>query len=122
MLWFFAAILAAVLIYVFVLRAKVKAIFPSFFAWLEPIEATLWAKSRTVLAARLTWLGGLIAGIANLTAGVDWSTLLGQLVSYLPASIQPTASALIVPLAVTCLGGLFDWLRHVTSEPLAAKE
>ena len=111
-----------VLLYAFVLRRFVKSWFPSFFAWLEPIEAKLWAKSRTILLARLTWLGGLVAGAANMTAGVDWTSVLSQLVSHLPAGAQPYASSLIVPLAISVIGGLFEWLRRITAPLAPAKE
>lgn len=115
-------IVCLVLCYAFVLRKYVKGYFPSFFAWIEPIEANLWAKSRTILLARLTWLGGLVAGVANMTAGVDWTAVLSQLVSHLPAGVQPYATSLIVPLCISILGGLFEWLRRVTAPLAPAKE
>ncbi len=103
------------MLYMFVLRPKLKSWFPGFYAWLDPMVAALWAKSRTLLMARLTWVGGLVSGASAVTGGVDWTAVAHKLVAFLPAQYQDLGEALLIPVAIATLGGIFEWLRHVTA-------
>lgn len=113
-----AMVLAAVvLLYVFVLRARLAAM-PAFAPWferLDAIERRLWRSSRTILVSRLYWLAGLAIALHDLAvpilvqSGFDWQ------------SFVPPEYAKFSGLALVATGMLFEQLRKVTAEPVAPK-
>ncbi len=111
-----AVLVAVVVVYVFVVRPYIREIpwCDPFFDWIEPIEAALWAKSKTVFAARLVTGAGLLLSIHDFVLPV---LLAVDLQPFVPSRYQP-----LYPVALAAIGPIFEWLRRVTSEPLAAKE
>jgi hypothetical protein len=113
------AIAAAVaVVYAFWLRSWLKqhAALKRLYASIEPIEAKLWARSRTILSARLYWIAGALIGLHDfvapmlLSSGLDWQ-------SFVPPEYQR-----FYPLVLIGTGLLFEWLRRLTSAPLHEKE
>ncbi len=110
------AVASIVLAYVFVIRPSVRDVssFQPFFDWIEPWEARLWAKSRTVLIARLTMLAGFFLTAHDLVVPM---VAAGGFDPFLPPEWLR-----FMPLAIMVLGAINEWLRRVTIEPLSAKE
>jgi hypothetical protein len=114
----FAILAAVAVIYAFWLRdwLKQQPALKPYYDWLEPIETKLWARSRTILSARLYWIAGALIGLHDfaapflLSGGVEWQ-------SFVPPEYQR-----FYPLVMVGTGLLFEWLRRVTSEPLDNKE
>lgn len=114
----FAIMAAVAVIYAFWIRRWLKQhpVFKPYYDWVEPIEAKLWVKSRTVLSARLYWVAGTLIGLHDfvvpiiLSSGLDWQ-------SFVPPEYQR-----FYPLVMIGTGLLFEWLRRVTGEPLSEKE
>lgn len=123
--WIFSLV-ALVALYVFVIRPRIghveslKTRFDSIGQW----ERFLWSKSRTVLAARLTAISGIIgAGLELFSgSGIDWRASAMAVVRFLPAQYQDLVVNLFVPVGLLLLGAIFEWLRRVTVEPLEDKE
>ena len=113
------AILAAIAIaYAFWLRGWLKRhpAFKPYYDWIEPIEAKLWAKSRTILSARLYWVAGTLIGLHDFVAPILLSSGL-ELHAFVPPEYQR-----LYPLVMIATGLLFEGLRRATSESLDAKE
>lgn len=114
----FAFLAALAVIYAFWLRGSVKQhpTFKPYYDWIEPIEANLWAKSRTILSARLYWIAGALLGLHDfiapilLSSGAEWQ------------SIIPPEYQRFYPLVMIGTGLLFEGLRRITREPLGEKE
>lgn len=121
MYWLLGIILFVVL-WAFVLRPFVRdlPIFDPLFDWLEPIERKLWAKSRTILAARLAWVPAALLSIHDTIAAwaLDWTPILSRLVKQIPEDMQGLAMAAVIGV----IGLVFERLRRITSEPLSDKE
>lgn len=84
--------------------------------WLA-IEDNLWAKSRTILGARLYWVGGVIVGLHDLAgaAGIDVTPITSQLSEFIP----PAYRGLALSLGLAMTGVLFEYLRRRTTVPVA---
>lgn len=114
----FAIMAAVAVIYAFWLRGWLKQhpALKRLYDSIEPIEAKLWARSRTILSARLYWIAGTLIGLHDfaapilLSSGLDWQ-------SFVPPEYQR-----FYPIVMIGTGLLFEWLRRVTSEPLDEKE
>jgi hypothetical protein len=114
----FAVPAAVAVIYAFWLRGWLKQhpTFKPYCDWIEAIAATLWARSRTILSARLYWIAGTLIGLHDfvapilLSSGLEWQ-------AFIPPEYQR-----LYPLMLIATGLLFEGLRHVTREPLEAKE
>lgn len=82
-----------------------------FYDWVEPLERTLWQKSRTILLARLVTILSLVVGVHDavipLLTAVDWTP-------FVPEQYQR-----FVPLLGAAIGPAFEWLRRITA-PLPA--
>ena len=104
--------MGVVLIYVFGIKPLIRnhPRFKPFYDWLEPIEVSLWNKSRTLLLARLYSLAGfLITAQAVLdSSGVDWLSLFPI----------PEGYARYVGPAVWVTGLLFARMRKMTTSSL----
>lgn len=117
-------ILAVLAAYVFVVRPRIRNA-PAFAPWFDVVEkweARLWKKSRTIFATRLTWLSGIIAGLATAFGAVDWHSVAMSLVKFMPTEYQELAVQLMIPIGLAVLGAIFGKLRAVTTEPLDDKE
>ncbi len=79
----------------------------------------LWDKSRSILASRLYWLGGAILAIHEVLAnsGVDLTPVTDQLTAFIPERWRGLAMA----VWLVSTGLLFEWLRHITTQPLSEK-
>ncbi len=120
-MWTLALALIAVgLLYFFVVRPVLRAApsWTAFYRQAEDVEHSLWARFtgiliglRTVIAARLVTLCGLIVGIHDFilpyVAGVDW------------APFTARVPAWSVPLLIVATGALFEWLRRLTTGSVA---
>lgn len=121
-LYVVAALVTLVVAYVFILRPILRdlPLLDPLFDRIESFELMLWAKSRTVLVARLAWVPSVLLLLHD-TAGawaLDLTPLLVRLTAGLPDDLRP-----LLLTAVTGLYGLVvEWLRRVTIEPLAEKE
>ena len=73
--------------------------------------------SRTILAARIVWLAGAVTMLEStfVAAGLDWTPLLMRLYATVPADLRPLA----ISATVTAAGAGFEYLRRITTGPLA---
>lgn len=117
-----AILIAAIVLYVFVVRPCIREMpwCDPFFDWIEPIEAALWAKSKTVLVARLAWVPSAILLLHDTVAAsaFDATPILSRLFHSIPDDIRPLA----ITAAVGVYGAVVEWLRRRTVEPIDAKE
>lgn len=109
-------IVALVVLYVWGLRSRLREHpwFDPFYDWIEPIERVLWAKSRTLLIARLYSLVGFLISIQALLqeSGVDWIGLIpipGEYAKWIGPTVWVT-------------GLLFGHLRKITAVPLEERK
>lgn len=75
---------------------------------------------KTILVARLVWVGGLSVAahdmVAPLLAGADWQPVIPVLLARLPDEWR----GIVITLAFAALGAVFEWLRRVTTGPVAS--
>lgn len=114
----FACLAALAIFYAFWLRGWLKQhpAFRAYFDWAESIARKLWAKSRTVLSARLYWIAGIVLGVHDFIAPILFSSGL-EWQSFIPPEYQR-----FYPLVLIATGFLFEGLRRITRESLDAKE
>lgn len=87
-----------------------------FFAVVEPVEILLFKKSETILVARtLSGLGVMLTGLQQLN-GIDVTPIL----PFMPEKYQPFVLFAVnsLPMLLTGLGALVEWLRNRTTKPL----
>lgn len=84
-----------------------------FFAWIEPIERGLWAKSETILWARFLQVTGLVTTVLGIFGTIDW-TVITPLVPDTYQKFMP-----LIPLILNLIGTVTEKLRRDTTEPLA---
>ena len=111
-----AVIIALTAIYVLWLRPIFRdhPWFDPIYDWLEPIEARLWGKSRTIFVARALALAGYLITIND---------LLMPLVMVLPLDkMLPEPYGDAVGPVLMVVGHVFTALRKVTDTPLGEKE
>lgn len=123
MTWYIIVTLVALVVaYAFILRPILREHpwFDPIYDWLEPVEARLWAKSRTILVARLAWVPTALLLLHDTVGAwaLDASPILSRLLGGIPDDIRPQVIAALVGL----YGMAVEWLRRVTTEPLAGKE
>jgi hypothetical protein len=106
--------------YIFFGRPFLRERYPKMWSYIDPVEDWLVDRSRTLIVARLYWIGGIVIAIHDTLAsyGMDWTPLVNEVTNLIPE--QYRALALAGFLALT--GVAFDWLRHVTGESLASKK
>jgi hypothetical protein len=87
-----------------------------FFAWVEPVEIALFKKSETILFARL--LSGLGAVLTFLTQIGEIN--LTPIIPFVPEKYQGfvTFGVNCLPLVISCLGAIVEWLRNRTTRPI----
>lgn len=73
--------------------------------------------SRTIFVARLVQLLGFATMIESAVAGQDWTPVLLRLFVNIPSDIRPLA----IGATVAVTGAGFEWLRTITTQPLAPK-
>lgn len=86
------------------------------FAWLDPIELALWKKSETILFARFKIMTGVLLTFLTSIGQLD----LSPLIFLFPERWQNSARTLVqfVPLSITLLGVVDEYLRRSTTKPL----
>lgn len=95
---------------------KTKPWAQGFFAWIEPIEITLFKKSETILFGRLlAALGGVLTiltqfGEINLT----------PFMPFVPEAYQAYVNIAVncLPLLITAVGWMVEKLRNATTAPI----
>lgn len=87
-----------------------------FFAWIEPIEIKVWKNSKTIFMARLKMLTGMLLTLATQTGSIDITPLM----PIVPDAWESTFRAIwnMLPLTVTLLGWMDEWLRRESTKPL----
>jgi len=103
--------------YILFIRGWMLSVWPEQVGWWHTIEDNLWAKSRTILGARLYWVGGIIIGLHDLAgaAGIDVTPITTQLASYIPEQYR----GLALSLGVALTGVMFEYLRRRTTVAVA---
>jgi hypothetical protein len=106
--------------YVLFLRPQLVKWYPEFFASINQIEYRLWNNSRTIISARLYWVGGVLVAVHDFIAqqSADMTPFLSEAGNLIPEKYRPLALSGF--LIVT--GALFEWLRRVTTQPLEDKK
>ncbi len=107
----------AVWSYILFIRGWMLSMWPDQVGWWHTIEDNLWAKSRTILGARLYWVGGVIISLHELAgaAGIDVTPITTQLSELIP----PSYRGLALSLGAIATGIMFECLRRVTTVPVA---
>lgn len=87
-----------------------------FFAWIEPIEITLYKKSETILLARLKMLIGVLLTVLTYLGTID----LTPLMPFVPDEWEPLLKSLfnLIPLTLSLLGLIDEKLRNQTTAPV----
>jgi hypothetical protein len=103
--------------YILFIRGWMLAKWPDRVGWLFTIDNELWAKSRTILGARLYWVGGAVVALHDLAgaAGIDVTPITTQLAAYIPEQYR----GLALSVGVIATGVLFEYLRRRTTVPVA---
>jgi len=114
-----AIVIVLAWLYIWVARPWLANRYPKVWQWVDTAEAWLIDRSRTLLIARLYWVGGIVICIHDKLAeyGMDWTPLVNQFTDLVPETYRPLALAGFLALT----GIAFEWLRHVTREPLPRK-
>jgi hypothetical protein len=114
----FAVLAALAAGYAFWLRAwlRKQPAFAPYYDWIDGIAARLWAKSRTILSARLYWIAGTLMGLHDFVVPILLSS------GFESQAFVPPEYQRFYPLVMIATGLLFECLRRVTREPLDAKE
>ena len=114
-----AIVIVLAWLYIWVARPWLANRYPEVWQVIDKIEAWLIDRSRTLLIARLYWLGGIFIAIHDKLAeyGFDVTPLITQVSDFVPENYR--ALALAAFLALTGLA--FEWLRRATREPLLGK-
>jgi hypothetical protein len=103
--------------YILFIRVWMLSKWPDQVGWWHTIEDNLWAKSRTILGARLYWVSGAIIALHDLAAaaGIDVTPITTQLSEF----IAPEYRGLALSAGLAATGILFEYLRRVTTVPVA---
>ena len=120
MLVVFGLIVVALVAYMTFVRPILAQKYPDLFTKLDEIEKLLIQRSRTLLASRLYWIGGLVLAFHDGLAGVgvDWTPIVDQVSQMIPTQYRSLAAAMVM----VGTGLLFEWLRHKTTQSLTNKE
>lgn len=119
--WGLLAVAAAVILYWFGLRPVLRSMpaLAGVWAQVDKLEGALWARSRTILAARLMWIPAALLAAHDFVASVavDWTPITARLLAYLPEAYRPIA----LPIGVALAARFFEYLRKITTQPLDQK-
>lgn len=102
-----------VLVYALWGREHLKAIFPKFFAWIEPGERWLWNKSETILWSRFLMFAGALPPLLDTVGALN----IPELMAVLPQKYVPYLSLIFV-----MCGLVSEILRRYTTKPLSVVE
>jgi len=108
-------------IYILFVREWLVDRWPDQFKWWhEQVEDKLWDRSRTILTARLYWVGSIVIALHEFFAqyGMDWTPITQEISKLIPEQYRGLALALMLGLT----GIAFEWLRRVTTESLTEKK
>jgi hypothetical protein len=91
-----------------------------FFDWVEPIEATLWLNSKTILFARLKMATGVVLTVLITMSDANLSVALAPVIPMLREQHQAWINAAInmLPLSLTVMGAIDEYLRKITRDPI----
>jgi hypothetical protein len=80
------------------------------------LERALFDRSRTILAARMYWIGGALLGIQQIaaSAGLDATPIINEAAKMIPEQYR----GLVVAVALFITGLSFEWLRKKTTTPV----
>ena len=106
--------------YIFFGRPLLMNRFPTLWGYIDPVERWLVDHSRTLIIARLYWIGGIVIAIHDTLAsyGMDWTPLVNEVTNLVPEQYR----ALMLAGFLALTGVAFEWLRRVTRESLADKK
>lgn len=118
--WFVITGTVLVWLYVLFIREWMVERWPEKFTRWHAMEDMLWAKSRTILGARLYWVGGIVVAIHDMAAslGMDWTPIMTQITAMIPERYRELAAM----TAVIATGLLFEYLRRITTTALREKD
>jgi hypothetical protein len=119
MLWGIGAAILVTWVYIFFGREWLVSKWPDKFSVIHSIEDKLWERSRTLLAARIYWVGGIILFIHDSMAMsdlVDWTPIIGQFSELFPEKYRN----LVVTTWPVATGILFEALRWMTTQSVEA--
>jgi hypothetical protein len=123
MLWILAALIAAIVVYVFARPYLIEhwGFWRKFCERVDPFVVSWLSKSRQIALARLTGLSGIVIALASGIGDIpiDWAMIGDLVVKRFPESAQPFVGKIILPLAIWVYG---EFMRRVSREPVAAKE
>jgi hypothetical protein len=114
-----AIILTLWIWYIFVRPIMAKR-YPETFDPITEIWIALWRNSKTMLAARLYTIGGILLAIQTMivSAGIDTASFVYQAAEFIPEKYRPLA----ISAFMTGTGLLFAYLRKNTHGPLETPE
>lgn len=95
---------------------KTKPWAEGFFAWIEPIEITLFKKSETILVARMLSLLGLVLTFLTQIGSIDVTPIMPFVPAKYATMVQIGFGCL--PLLISGLGFIVERLRNITTKPL----
>lgn len=87
-----------------------------FFALIEPIEIFLYKKSETILFARLLTVLGALLSFLTFLGTIDISPLMPLIPDEWESAVK--ASYNLLPLTISILGFIVEWLRKKTTAPI----
>ncbi len=111
----FGTVIIAMWAYILFIRPRLIEKYPAFGKFAK-FEQVLFDKSRTVLAARLYSIGGVVVGIQALaaSAGLDVTPIINELAKLIPEGYRSLAVGIFLLLT----GIAFEWLRKATTKPV----
>jgi hypothetical protein len=101
--------------YVFFIRPYLVAHYPLYGKFAE-FESAFYLKSRTILMARLYWVGGIVVALQQLaaSAGLDVTPLVQEMAKWIPDGYRSLAVAFVM----FATGLIFEALRRKTIAPV----
>lgn len=118
-IWVCVVVTILVWAYVFLVREVLDEVLgPRYHRW-HLIEDKLWARSRSILVARLFWIGGIVIAVRELLIqqGFDWTPITQEFTDRIPEAYRPIALALMSVL----IGLGMEYLRRSTTTPVGVK-
>jgi hypothetical protein len=112
---FAGLLIFAVWFYILFVRPFLIDRFPPFGKF-AAVERALFDRSRTILAARMYWIGGALLGIQQIaaSAGLDATPIINEAAKMIPEQYR----GLVVAVALFITGLSFEWLRKKTTTPV----
>ena len=81
--------------YIFFGRPLLMNRFRTLWGYIDPVEDWLVDRSRTLIVARLYWIGGIVIAIHDTLAsyGMDWTPLVNEVTNLIPEQYRALALA-----------------------------